>query len=149
LGSWLLTPGQSPELLAEPQDFRGQRLGLPEYGPGSIAPVGRRVAALVVDWLSSLLVASLLAGTAGGPDRSVTTLAVFAVQVTVLQYLMGASFGQRLLGVAVIRVDGGRLGIVPLLLRTALICLVVPPLVWDNDTRGLHDKAVRTVCVAR
>jgi hypothetical protein len=32
-------------------------------------------------------------------------------------------------------------------LRTLLICLVVPPLVFDRDQRGLHDKAVGSVAV--
>ncbi|MGO9653847.1 MAG: RDD family protein, partial [Mycobacterium sp.] len=31
--------------------YPGERLGLPESGPGSLAPVGRRVAALTIDWL--------------------------------------------------------------------------------------------------
>ena len=33
------------------------------------------------------------------------------------------------------------------MLRTVLICLVIPPLVWDSDGRGLHDRAVNTVVV--
>lgn len=144
-----MTPGQSPEIMAPPQDYRGQRLGLPEYGAGSVAPVGRRVMALIVDWFSALLIAGFLGAQFGDPDFGLVTLVIFAVQVTVLEYLMGSSFGQRLMGIAVVRVDGGRLGILPLLLRTALICLVIPPLVWDQDTRGLHDRAARTVCVRR
>ena len=100
LGSWLITPGQSPELLAEPQDFRGQRLGLPQAGPGSIAPFGRRFAALAVDWLASLLVANLIVGLVGNPDLGLLTLGIFFLQITVLQFLTGSSFGQRLLSLA-------------------------------------------------
>jgi len=40
-----------------------------------------------------------------------------------------------------------RLGLTGSMLRTALICLVIPPLVWDSDGRGLHDRAVDTVVV--
>ncbi len=144
-----MTPGQSPELLAQPQDYRGEILGLPPSGPGSIAPVGRRVLALFIDWFAALLITGLVGATFGDPDFGLVTLLIFATQISVLQYLMGSSFGQRILGIAVVRVDGGRLGILPLLLRTGLICLVIPPLVWDADTRGLHDKAARTVCVRR
>ena len=149
LGSWLMTPGQSPELLAEPQNYRGQRLGLPQEGPGSIAPFGRRLAALMVDWFASLLVASVVAGLIGDPDFGLLTLGIFFVQITLLQFLTGSSFGQRLLSLAVIRTDNRPPGLLSLLLRSALICLVIPPVVWDQDTRGLHDKAAKTVCVRR
>jgi hypothetical protein len=30
-----------------------------------------------------------------------------------------------------------------------LICLVVPPLVFNRDNRGLHDLAVKTVSLRR
>lgn len=130
------------------QDFRGQRLGLPESGPGSVASVGARLIALAIDWAAAMLIARFF--TAVGTDAFAwLTLAIFAGQTTLLQWLMGSSFGQRVTRVAVVRVDGGRLGIVPLALRTALLCLVIPALVWDRDTRGLHDRAVRTVCVRR
>lgn len=35
------------------------------------------------------------------------------------------------------------------MVRTALVCLVIPAVVWDRDTRGLHDRAMSTVCVRR
>ena len=149
LGSWLSTPGQSPELLSEPQDFRGQRLGLPEAGPGSIASVGRRIGALFVDWFSSLLIAGLFGGLLGDPDIGLLTLGIFFVQTSLLQFTTGSSFGQRLFSIAVVGTEGRRPTILGFCLRTLLICLVIPPLVWDRDTRGLHDKAASTVCVRR
>ncbi|CPU67518.1 Conserved membrane protein of uncharacterised function [Mycobacteroides abscessus] len=33
------------------------------------------------------------------------------------------------------------------LLRTVLLCLVIPAVVWDADGRGLHDRAAGTVLV--
>ena len=33
--------------------------------------------------------------------------------------------------------------------RTALVCLVIPPLVFNRDQRGLHDLAVKTVTLRR
>jgi uncharacterized RDD family membrane protein YckC len=149
LGSWLMTPGQSPEVLAPQQDYRGQRLGLPQAGPGSVAAVGPRVAALLVDWFSAMIIAGFLGASFGGSDFGLVTLLIFALQITVLQFLTGSSFGQRIFRIAVVRTDGRQLGILPLLARTGLICLVVPPLVWDQDTRGLHDKVAQTVCVRR
>lgn len=149
LGSWLTTPGQVPEMLdTREQDFRGQRLGLPQTGPGSIAPVSRRLVALAVDWASAMVVAAFFAGY-GTDGYALLTLGIFAIQTTLLQWLMGSSFGQRLLHVAVVRVDGGRLGILPLALRTMMICLVIPAVIFDRDLRGLHDRAARTVCVRR
>lgn len=150
LGAWLTTPGEIPETLAAPQAFRGERIGLPEYGTGSVSPVWRRVLALLVDWVSALVITGFVTPYPyGSSEYALIALAVFAAQTTLLQWLMGSSFGQRITGVAVVRIDGGRLGVLPLLLRTALICLVIPPLVWDRDTRGLHDRAVHTVCVLR
>ena len=47
-GSWL--SGSEAGSDAGPDDYPGQRLGLPEHGPGSIARFGRRLAALLIDW---------------------------------------------------------------------------------------------------
>ena len=33
------------------------------------------------------------------------------------------------------------------LVRTVLLCLAVPPLIWDRDRRGLHDRAADTAVV--
>ena len=35
------------------------------------------------------------------------------------------------------------------LVRTALICLAVPPLIFNRDQRGLHDLAVGTITLVR
>lgn len=144
-----MAPGQAPDLIdTREQEYRGERLGLPHESPGSIAPVSRRVIALAIDWLAAMLVASFFVGY-GTDGYALLTLGIFALQTTVLQWLMGSSFGQRITGVVVIRVDGGRLGVVPLAARTALVCLVIPAVIWDKDTRGLHDRLARTVCVRR
>ena len=54
-----------------------------------------------------------------------------------------------LVGLRLVRLDGGWAGPVPALVRTVLLCLVVPPLVYDRDQRGLHDRLARTVLVRR
>ena len=150
IGSWLSTPGQAPEALGQEQAYRGERLGLPQDGSGSIPNVSRRVVALVIDWFASMLVASLLVSAFGiTGDFGLITLAVFAAEVSLFTWLTGSSFGQRLVGLVVVRVSGNRLGLVAIVLRTLLICVVIPPLIWDRDTRGLHDKAAGTVCVRR
>lgn len=109
--------------------------------------LGRRLAALWVDWLASLVITALLFGQAayGSAASSLATLLVFAVEVIVLTWLSGASFGQRILGLTVVRVDGSRLPLWRVALRTLLICLVIPAVVYDSAGRGLHDRAVGSV----
>lgn len=130
--------------------YRGERLGLPETGPGSLAPFGRRLAALLVDWAAANLVTVLLVHGGlryGTQSFDLLALAVFAVQVFALTWLGGASFGQRLLGIRVVSLDRGRVGAGRVLARTVLVCLAVPPLIWDRDGRGLHDRAVMTAVI--
>ena len=64
--------------------------------------------------------------------------------VTVLTWLGGASMGQRLLGLRVVRLGGRPIGLPRAFLRTLLVCLVVPAVVWDRDGRGMHDKLAGT-----
>ena len=77
------------------------------------------------------------------------TLGFFAAELTLFTWIAGASFGQRIVGLAVVRLDGERLGLLGALLRSVAICLVIPPLVWDRDSRGLHDRWVGTAVVRR
>ncbi len=132
--------------------YPGQRLGLPEQGVGSVAGWGRRIVALCIDWAVSLLIASVFLGdqvwTGRGAVVFAPLLALF-VQLTVLTGLLGSSVGQRFAGLAVARLDGGPVGLPRATLRSLLICLAIPPLIFDRDSRGLHDLAVGTVVVRR
>jgi len=159
LGSWLEgTPG------GEPDD---SGLGLPSTGRGARAGLGRRVVGVAVDWLASLAVSAALfpepEPVTGGilAGRPLATLGVFAVSTVVLVGLLGTTIGHRLAGIRVVRLrdvtrdgagtaEGGRVGppgLVAGLVRTGLLCLVVPAVVWDSDGRGLHDAAAGTVVV--
>jgi uncharacterized RDD family membrane protein YckC len=127
-------------------------LGLPETGQGSLASFGRRLVALFVDWFASMAVVALLARghlTYGTPSFSLAVLGVFALEVLVLTWLSGASFGQWLLGLQVVALDRGRVPFVRALVRTVLLCLAVPPLIWDRDGRGLHDRAALTAVLLK
>ncbi len=68
-------------------------------------------------------------------------LLVFLVEASFLTALVGGSFGQLLLRVAVVHVDGRPVTLLVALVRTLLICLVVPPVIYNRDRRGLHDLA--------
>lgn len=133
------------------QEYAGQRLGLPPDGPRSVASWGRRIAALFVDWFASLLVANLVVASAGLSDDTgrLLPLLVFLAEVTLFTGVAGASFGQLALRIAIVRLDGGPVTILHALVRTLLICLVIPPVVFNRDNRGLHDMAVGTVAVLR
>ena len=53
--------------------------------------------------------------------------------------LTGASFGQMMVRIRVHRLDGRPLTLFRALQRQLLVCLVIPPLVFRPDGRGLHD----------
>ena len=165
IGSWL------EGVPTDAGDTRGARLGLPADGPGALAPLGRRVVALVIDWAACLAISGAFFG--GDP---MATLGVFALENVLLVGSLGTTVGHRILGlrVRVLGAPGGAPGVaapsgptrgattpvpgrapvatpgpVAALVRTVLLCLVVPAVVWDGDGRGMHDRAARTVIVRR
>lgn len=113
------------------------------------APLGRRVAALAIDWGASILVARLAFPQVGylSEEGPWAVLAIFFAEVTVLTGLTGASFGQRLLGLRVETLEGRRLPLWRAAVRTALICLVIPAVIFDAQGRGLQDRATGSICV--
>ncbi|MBI1349843.1 MAG: RDD family protein [Actinomycetales bacterium] len=117
--------------------------------PGEIAGFGRRIIAIVIDWVAAIGVSLLVFRDVayGSLESSAAILALFALEVIVLTWLIGASFGQRLLGLAVVRTDGSRLSLGRVALRTLLLCLVIPAVVVDSFGRGLHDRAVDSVVI--
>ena len=145
-------PTASPPSSAAADGFPGQRLGLPAEGRGSLASWRARVAALLLDWAASMAVAVGLfgAGVVTGSDwRTWMTLAVFFVESTLLVTVASGSFGQLICRIAVVRLDTRPVGFPRALLRQALICLALPPLIIGPDRRGLQDLAANTVVVNR
>jgi uncharacterized RDD family membrane protein YckC len=123
------------------QAYPGQRFGLPERGPMSVASMGSRVLALFIDWLLSMLIAYWLT------RSQFWTIAVFAVETYLLTALTGMTVGKRLAGIRVMRTGGGRVGFGWALVRTAILLTAIPPLLSDRDLRGLHDRAADTIVV--
>jgi len=121
--------------------YPGQRFGLPEHGPGSVASMPRRILALFIDWLLCMLIAY------GLLRSQFWTIAVFAVEVYFLTATTGFTVGKRLAGIRTIRTDGSLVGFKWALVRTAILLTVIPPLLTDRDLRGLHDRASDTVVV--
>jgi len=119
----------------------------------SVAPMGRRLIALLVDWLLCYLIASSIVGhsvtavDAHTRDAQLLTLLLFTIEVYLLTAVSGLTVGKRLLGMRVIRTNGGRPGFGWAALRTLLLLFVVPACLTDHDQRGLHDRAADTIVV--
>ena len=149
-GTWLSGLGAAGVDLSARDGWRGRRLGLPPEGPGAVATTGSRVAAFVLDILASGLIGGLVNVFLTDPtpgQRAVAGNAAFALEVLVLTALTGQSLGMRVLGIRVARVSAldAAPGFLPSSVRTALLVLLLPALVFDRDGRGLHDKAAGTV----
>ncbi|GAA5152182.1 RDD family protein [Nocardioides marinquilinus] len=115
----------------------------------------RRFAAILVDWIASTLVVVAFVGVDEyldpGSPASFFVLVVFVLESAVLTWLLAGSFGKIATGLRVVPADGRLRPISPLrfLVRQVLVALVVPPLVFKPDGRGLHDLAADTATVRR
>lgn len=125
-------------------------MAAPTYETASWA---RRILALLVDWLASTLVVVAIVGLeeytdTGGPEQLYVLLA-YVVESALFTWLLGGSFGKLVTRLRVIPADGRPRPINPLraLLRQVLIALLIPPLVYRPDGRGLHDIAAGTSTV--
>jgi uncharacterized RDD family membrane protein YckC len=143
----------TPGPVTAPQKYRGERIGLPESGRGSLASTGARVGAFLVDGVASGLVAALFVHRTGAKTFAerlpgTWSLLPFALDYVIGLLVAGRTLGMYLFGLRVVRVgrdvavDPGRA-----LLRTALLVLFVPALVFDRDNRGMHDRLTDTAVV--
>lgn len=143
MASWLSGPEAAGE--EQPQEWRGERLGLPRNGPGSVASMGGRAAALVIDAVLAALVAGLF--TAPELPRNWSLLSWFLITVVTVSFF-GFTPGMGALGIRVIRLDGAvMVGPIRAVPRTILVGLIIPAVIVNRDGRGLHDRAVGTVVV--
>ena len=113
----------------------------------------RRILALIVDWLACTFVVVAFVGTAkytepGAPEQTYTLL-VYVLGSALLTWFAGGSFGKLITGLRVVPVDGMVRPLNPLkvVARQVLIALVIPPLVFRHDGRGLHDMFAGTATV--
>ncbi|GAB2601813.1 RDD family protein [Pseudactinotalea suaedae] len=96
---------------------------------------GRRALGLALDWGVALAIS------AGFFQLDpIATLLIFIGQRTLLTATLGSSFGQRLAGMGVRRVDGRPASLLQALVRTLALCLIVPVGISSRqDGRGMHD----------
>lgn len=142
LGGWL----NGPETSAD--SWPGKSLGYPMDGPGSIASLGRRIGALIIDWVAcSVISAAFIHGSSTG------TLLIFIAEQILLVGLFGTSLGHRIFR---IRVEGVRGTTSPMdrapyfaraVVRSVLLALFVPALLMNRDMRGLNDRIAGLVVV--
>ena len=124
----------------------------------SAAPTGRRLLGVGIDWVLCLAISSaffadpaLDATTATVLERVLlagapfATLGVWAAQHLLLVATLGTTIGHRVVGLRVVREDGApSVGPLKAAIRTALLALVIPAVVWGPDGRGLHDRLAGT-----
>jgi len=113
--------------------------------PAAPASLARRFAALLVDWILCVMVASIFAD----PRRTGWIApVVLLVEYTLFLGLFAQTPGMRLVRIRCVAVeDGGRLGLLRAALRGGLLCLLVPALIM-KDQRGLHDRAAGSIVVS-
>ena len=111
------------------------------------ATLGRRFAALFIDWwVISFWVMALLV-----PNSSRATLpvqiAIFSFEVIVMTHLTGGSIGQLPLKLRILDAEtGNRPTLMQIIIRTGLILFVLPA-IFVKDGRGYHVVIARTQIV--
>jgi len=130
----------APEAQAHP----GQWLNLPASGAGSVASMGARVAAFLIDLVLSFGVAFLLTRPELPKNWS---LVVWAVMTVIAVGSFGFTPGQAIVGIRVASIRMKSIVGLWAVPRTLLTFVIVPSLILDADGRGLHDRICRTVVI--
>ena len=130
---------------AEAVDWPGKRLGLPNAGPRSIGRLGRRVIAVVIDWIIASGVSILIFGV----DAQLQTVGVFVVLQILAIIAFSGSIGHLVVGLRVVPLTPEWIGFVRPIVRSLLLGLVIPAVIFDNDQRGLHDRFAGTILVRK
>ena len=110
--------------------------------------LGRRFAALMVDWLACYAIVAASAGGIGqmAPNRSLTVLALFFAEISILSWLQGATLGHRIFGIRIVRfADGGQITPLQALIRSALLITVIFAITFDENGRGIHERLSQSV----
>ena len=104
--------------------------------------VGRRLAGIAIDWASAVGLSVAFFN-----YEEFATLLIFVGLQMIFIPTIGGSIGQRLVGLRTVALQGGWIGLWRPVLRTLLLVLALPALVWDSDQRGFHDKVAGTVLI--
>lgn len=139
--------GDVTDSAREQDRWRGERLGMPETGPGSAAPMWRRAAAFFLDLVLAALVAALF--TFPELPRNWSMLAWTVITVLPVA-IAGTTPGMAITRIWVARMDARPMvGVWRALVRCALTTVIIPPLVQNSDGRGWHDQLTGTIVLRR
>ncbi|MBV7412092.1 RDD family protein [Dermabacteraceae bacterium TAE3-ERU27] len=130
LGSWLEGPAHDSDYVP------GSSFGHTPAGPG------RRFLTLWIDWIFCSVIAFLFFN-----YESVAIMTSFVALNIAMLTFFGATPGQFLLRVRVIPVSGRMPMLVRALLRTLLVLLVIPSVVFDRDRRNGQDLISGTATI--
>ena len=125
---------------------------MPERGPRSLATTGRRLAALLVDWLLAYGIAALgmTFGLISQRQLSWVVLAIWLILGVLAVRLFEFTPGQFALGLRVVSIDERlHVGVGRAVVRGVLISFVIPALFVDVDGRGVQDRVTATAVVRR
>jgi uncharacterized RDD family membrane protein YckC len=136
LGSWM---DGAPN---EEGYVKGSSLGLPPEGPGTVAPFWKRPVSLVIDWGLCMLVSAFVFS-----GDALANLVLFVMVNLLFLSLFGATPGQFVLKLRVLPVSGRSPMPLRALVRTVLMLLLLPAVVWNRDAQPLHDVAAGTAVV--
>lgn len=122
--------------------------GRPESGPGSVAGVGVRIRAFIVDSLLSIAVALLAGFRPGEAGYGLTVYGTFLLIEMLFIAVAGQTPGMRVFGAAVVRArDSGRAKPGWVAVRTLLLATILPAVIVDVTGRAMHDRAAGTVMI--
>ena len=114
--------------------------------------MGRRLGALMIDWLIAYGLAALAMrfGAFAQPMLATAVLVIWFSLGVVAVRLFGFTPGQLAMGLRVVCVDGPQgVGLGRAVVRGLLVGMVVPALFTDWDGRGLHDRVTGTAVIRR
>lgn len=103
--------------------------------------------AILIDWGLCLLIAYGLLANRDAAAAGNWALPVFLVLSVLTVGTLGCTPGKMLLRIRVVGVDGNRLSLPRTVVRCVLLGLVIPAVIWDRDSRGLHDRLAGAVQV--
>jgi uncharacterized RDD family membrane protein YckC len=112
--------------------------------------LGRRFAAITLDWISSYLIAIVFFSGSGTflqrtPHAGVPALSIFFLEYFLLVALQGASAGHRVFRMRIVNFENGsRPTLLQALVRTVLMVIVITAITYDENGRGIHERLSKT-----
>lgn len=105
-----------------------------------MASYPRRIGAVFIDWFVASGVGMIIV-----PGNQWVVLATFLFIHFALLWLFGTTLGKRIFRIQVVQLGGATIKLYQAAIRAILLCLFIPVLIIDRDSRGLHDKLAGTV----